>query len=156
MKNLSTKSLGSLVFAGALAMTIGLAGCGGQQPSATEQPAQTETTTQQEPEATATDAQQQAPEATATESQQQAAPAPAPAPTAPATDNYIGNEEAKRIALAHAGVNEADVYDLDAELDFDDAVVHYDVDFKAGGMEYDYDIDAVTGEILYFNSEYDD
>lgn len=154
MKNLSTKSLGCLFIAGALAMTIGLAGCGGQQQGAPAQPTQTETTTQQAPEATATDTQQQAPEATATESQQQAAPAPAP--TAPATDNYIGNEEAIRIALSHAGVNAADAFDLDAELDFEGPTAHYDVDFKAGGMEYDYDIDAVTGEILFFNSEYDD
>ena len=46
--------------------------------------------------------------------------------------------------------------DLDAELDLDDATVHYDVDFNVGGMEYDYDIDATTGEVLYSNSEVDD
>lgn len=51
---------------------------------------------------------------------------------------------------------EADTYELKVELDLDGAVVHYDVDFKAGGMEYDYDIDATTGEIIYFTSEVDD
>lgn len=46
--------------------------------------------------------------------------------------------------------------ELQSELDLDDAVVHYDVEFKAGGLEYDYDIDATTGEIVYSNSEADD
>ena len=40
--------------------------------------------------------------------------------------------------------------------DFTVMVVHYDVDFKQGGMEYDYDIDATTGAILQSHSEVDD
>ena len=44
---------------------------------------------------------------------------------------------------------------MTAELDYD-APIHYDVDFKAGGLEYDYDIDAVTGEVLKSKSEVDD
>ena len=60
------------------------------------------------------------------------------------------------IALKDAGFAAADVTELEAELDLDDAVVHYDVEFKQGGMEYDYDIDAVTGEILEAHSEVDD
>ena len=49
-----------------------------------------------------------------------------------------------------------DVYDLSAELDLDDAVIHYDVDFNQGGYDYDYDIDAATGAVIYVNSEVDD
>ena len=59
-------------------------------------------------------------------------------------------------ALKDAGVAEADATELKAELDPDDAVVHYDVEFKAGGMEYDYEIDAATGEVLKGESEADD
>ena len=38
----------------------------------------------------------------------------------------------------------------------DDAVVHYDVDFKSDGMEYDVDVNATTGETINFKSEVDD
>lgn len=67
-------------------------------------------------------------------------------PPAP-TNQYIGDAEAKRIALENAGLSEANVFDLGCELDLDDGTVHYDVDFKANGYEYDYDIDATTGAI---------
>ena len=60
------------------------------------------------------------------------------------------------IALGDAGFIAGDVVELSVELDLDDAVVHYDVDFKQGGMEYDYDIDATTGAILTSRSEVDD
>ena len=46
--------------------------------------------------------------------------------------------------------------ELECELDTDDSVIHYDVEFKQGGMEYDYDIDAVTGAILKADNEIDD
>lgn len=95
----------------ALALTLGITGCGGQQ-----------------------------------------AQAPAPAPT----NQYIGDAEAKRIALENAGLSEANVFDLDCELDLDDGTVHYDVDFKANGYEYDYDIDATTGAIIYSHADIDD
>ena len=60
------------------------------------------------------------------------------------------------IALGDAGFGAGDVVELKVELDLDDAVVHYDVDFKQGNMEYDYDIDASTGAILVSKSEVDD
>ena len=60
------------------------------------------------------------------------------------------------IALADAGFTTADVTELEVELDLDDAVVHYDVNFKQGGWEYDYDIDATSGAILTATSEIDD
>ena len=60
------------------------------------------------------------------------------------------------IALKDAGFAASDVFDLSVELDLNDAIVHYDVDFKQGGMEYDYDIDATNGNILSSKSEVDD
>ena len=59
-------------------------------------------------------------------------------------------------ALADAGVEVGDATQLSVELDLDDTMPHYDVDFKYGGYEYDYDIDAVTGDILSASSEIDD
>lgn len=83
-------------------------------------------------------------------------PAP-PADTKPveAAPTYITPEEAKAIALQDAGLAEADVRDLEVELDRDDGKVHYDVDFEKGAADYDYDIDAVTGEILHVQNSAD-
>ena len=44
---------------------------------------------------------------------------------------------------------------MKVELDKDDPVIHYDVEFKVGTTEYDYDIDPVTGDILKYDSEID-
>lgn len=60
----------------------------------------------------------------------------------------ITKEQAKEIAFNHAGVTAADVYDLKAELDRDDGIESYEIEFKAARVEYEYDIHAGTGEIL--------
>ena len=69
--------------------------------------------------------------------------------------SYIGDQAAIDKALADAGFAASDVTELEVELDLDDTVVHYDVSFKHGGKEYDYDIDATTGAILTSKSEVD-
>lgn len=61
---------------------------------------------------------------------------------------YIGEEAAKAVALENAGLNEADTQWLHMHLDYDDGRAVYDVEFYAGSEEYDYEIDAVTGEVL--------
>lgn len=61
---------------------------------------------------------------------------------------YIGKDKAKAIALEAAGVTEAEVYDLDVDFDYELGVLVYEVDFELGRTEYDYDIDALSGEIL--------
>ena len=75
-------------------------------------------------------------------------------PSAPSGD--IGYAKAKSIALNHAGVSENTVYDMDVELDDEDGAFVYEVEFKSGGMEYDYEIDAATGAILKHETELDD
>ena len=61
---------------------------------------------------------------------------------------YITLEKAKEIALAHAGVNAADTVFDDREFDHDDGTAVFELEFTAGGMEYEYDVDAVHGTIL--------
>ena len=56
----------------------------------------------------------------------------------------------------HAGLAAGDVYGLKTERDRDNGVTVYEVEFKAGGYEYDYEINASTGEILGHSREYDD
>ena len=77
-----------------------------------------------------------------------------PAPSGTAQD--IGYAKAKSIALNHAGVSESKAYDMDIELDEEDGKLVYEVEFKSGGMEYDYEIDAATGTILQQETEKDD
>ena len=62
-------------------------------------------------------------------------------------------EEAKAKAIAHAGVNAADARIIHAELDNDDGIPVYEVEFIVGNTEYDYEIHAVTGEVLSFETE---
>ncbi len=77
-------------------------------------------------------------------------------PEAPAEPDYIGLDAAKKIALAHAGVAATDVRFEDAEFDSDDGKAVYELDFKVGAYEYEYEIDALTGLILDFEKEIDD
>ena len=77
----------------------------------------------------------------------------APKPTA---GNEIGKEAAKQAAFRHANVKEADVTALKVEVDREDGVLHYDVDFHCGGYEYGYEIDAQTGAVLKQEREQDD
>ena len=68
----------------------------------------------------------------------------------------ISRDEAIHIALNHAKVNQDDAKNVTAEKDLDDQPVHYDVDFHAGGYEYDYEIAAATGKILKSQKEKED
>ena len=66
----------------------------------------------------------------------------------------IGAEQAKRIALTHAGVADpASAFVLKAEKDLENGRTVYEVEFVVDGKEYDYDIDASTGQILAFDGD---
>ena len=77
-------------------------------------------------------------------------------PTKPVLSGDIGHAKAKSIALNHAGVSETQAYDMDVELDDEDGTFVYEVEFKSGGMEYSYEINAATGAILKHETEIDD
>ena len=74
----------------------------------------------------------------------------------PASSGDIGHAKAKAIALNHAGVSESKAYDMEIELDEEDGMLVYEVEFKSGGMEYSYEINAATGAILKHEAEIDD
>ena len=59
-------------------------------------------------------------------------------------------------ALEHAGVKAEDAYDLSVELDNEHGKAIYEAEFKSGGYEYEYEIDASTGDVLKFDKEFDD
>ena len=77
-------------------------------------------------------------------------------PSKPAASGDIGYAKAKSVALNHAGVSESKAYDMDIELDDEDGTLVYEVEFKSGGMEYSYEINAATGAILKHEAELDD
>ena len=69
---------------------------------------------------------------------------------------YIGEAEAKAAAVAHAGVKEAEITRYEVEMDYERGTMVYEIEFHHNGREYDYDIDAVTGEVLWSDAERDD
>ena len=77
-------------------------------------------------------------------------------PSKPAASGDIGYAKAKSVALNHAGVSEGKAYDMEIELDEEDGALVYEVEFKSGGMEYSYEINAATGAILKHEAELDD
>ena len=68
----------------------------------------------------------------------------------------ISADEARKIALKHAGVSSSNVRYEKTELDYDDGRQKYEIEFRVGNMEYDYEIDATNGNVLKAEKDYDD
>lgn len=69
--------------------------------------------------------------------------------TGQATDGaFIGTENAKIAALQHAGVVPGAVLEWDVEMDYEHHRMVYEVEFETTNGEYEYDIDAKTGEVV--------
>ena len=64
------------------------------------------------------------------------------------SETYIDQSDAESIALTDAGLTSDTVKSLRSRLEYDDGVAIYDVEFWTDTDEYDYEIDAVSGEIL--------
>ena len=71
----------------------------------------------------------------------------------PIESSDITKEKAKRIALTHAGASEDKIQRLELKADWEDGRQVYEIEFDFEGLEYDYEIDANTGEILKFGKE---
>lgn len=69
---------------------------------------------------------------------------------------YISAEEAKSIAASKAGLSVSEVTFKKAKLDRDDGIAIYDIEFYKDRTEYDCEINASTGAIIEFDSDYDD
>lgn len=72
------------------------------------------------------------------------------------TGNTVGpmtGNEAIEYALRYAGLGMDDVTDLSCEREDDRDIWCYEVEFDAGGYEYHYLIDAVTGKLLQIEKE---
>lgn len=67
--------------------------------------------------------------------------------------DYIGKGKAKSIVLDHAKLTHSDVTFTKVKLDKEDGTSVYDIEFYSGNKEYEYEIDAITGKILEYDSE---
>ncbi len=70
-----------------------------------------------------------------------------------ATTASITVDEAKNIALTHANLTEDAVSLLRTEQEYDDGVLVYEIDFTSGDYEYDYKINAYTGEVVSYDRD---
>ena len=60
----------------------------------------------------------------------------------------ITSNDAVDAALNHAGLTKSQVSNIDVDLDRDNGKLIYEVDFNSGNVEYDYDVNAETGEVI--------
>lgn len=66
---------------------------------------------------------------------------------------YVGVDAATQTALTHAGVQQSQLDYLEADYDYEDGRMVYEVEFGVSGVEYEYDIDAATGAIIKAEQE---
>lgn len=64
------------------------------------------------------------------------------------TASYIGIDAAKEAALAAAGISSDQVSFSSAGLDNKNGTFYYEINFSENGIEYEYDIDAITGVVI--------
>lgn len=70
-------------------------------------------------------------------------------PSEASSEGTLPQEEAEHIVFDDAGVSREDVTEWDqSELDSDDGRQVWEIEFNVNATEYEYDIDAHTGEIL--------
>lgn len=74
-------------------------------------------------------------------------------PAAPGVQPSVDAEQAKNIAADHAGFSVSEVTFSKVELDYDDGKAVYEIEFYNGQTEYEYEVDAATGDILEYESE---
>ena len=68
--------------------------------------------------------------------------------------DLIGEDEAKAAALTASGVAQDNATFTKTQLEKDDGKTYYEIEFTdADGVRYEYDIDAVTGTVIAYESE---
>lgn len=69
------------------------------------------------------------------------------------TSDTLTKEDAQAIALKHAGFTAEQVTGLRTEYEIDDGIARFEVQFRQGRWEYDYEINATTGQILSYDRD---
>lgn len=81
-------------------------------------------------------------------------PVPAATETRQAASEPLTKEGAEDIALKYAGLARDQVKRLHTEYEIDDGISQYDVEFRQGDWEYEFEIHAETGKILSFDKDH--
>lgn len=68
----------------------------------------------------------------------------------------VGKDKAVQTALKHAGLTSSQVTQLEAKLDRDGGKLVYEIEFRSGNYEYEYEIDASSGSIIKSEKDLDD
>lgn len=68
---------------------------------------------------------------------------------------YIGKDKALNIALAKAGLKKSQISGCEVEFECDDGNITYDIEFYCGSAEYEFEIDATTGNIIEYETDGD-
>ena len=68
---------------------------------------------------------------------------------------YIGKDKALNIALAKAGLKKSQISGCAVEFECDDGIITYDIEFYCGSTEYEFEIDATTGNIIEYETDGD-
>jgi len=71
----------------------------------------------------------------------------------PSEKSYIGKDKAKIVALENASIEEKNIINIEIDFDMADGILIYEVDFETNQYEYEYDINASTGEIINIEKE---
>jgi len=74
----------------------------------------------------------------------------------PSEEAYIGTEKAIEAALRHANLSLSGVHNIEAEMEYEDGRMIYEVEFIYDGRKYEYEIDAKTAQIAEVSVEGED
>ena len=70
------------------------------------------------------------------------------------SNNYIGSDKAKDIALNHSGISDNVIWKR-TEFDLENNIPIYEVEFYCNNMEYNYEINAINGNIIKYEIDRD-
>ena len=68
-------------------------------------------------------------------------------------EKKIGKDAALQIALTDADLTRDQVTDIDVDLEQNFRSASYEISFECGRVEYEYEVDAYSGDILYSKAD---
>ena len=71
-------------------------------------------------------------------------------------NGFVSESAALSAVLARAELTREDITDLKIELDHDDNVWKYEIEFRFGKYEYEAAVNADTGDIISYEKDIDD